>query len=410
MKIAMLIADGPDPSAGGGVRASVQLARALDSLEGVSVDVYKTASENDATLQSEYGVEFTPMRTKTGLKSFADAFSPLPKKYNTPLIGSRIPSGLRDGAYDVMNVNNSVLLRSFHAFVRWGERLETPTVVTGHGVHELFNQPELLGMSAHERAVYRATILPVYKRCLRRADGVIALSEEARDTVRARVPAVENLFLASNGVAADVRVTDPDRTLREKYGLSSPLVLYVGGLQRTKGIEDVIALSHRLDEGTIAVVGGDSDGIYERVVREMNDDVARILGYVSSEELHNLYALADVLFYPTRSDNFPLVVLEAMLNETPVVATDVGAIRREVGPGGIVVDDPASIFEAVETLLTEYDLAETGATARKHVETRFTWEAVAREHRSIYRTLLGQETERGAPESRPRSARNRPAR
>lgn len=393
MKIAMLIADGPDASTGGGARASIQLARALDSLDGVSVDVFKTVSANDGTLEAEYGVDLRPMQPRSGVKRFLDRFSPVSKKYNTPLIGSRIPPDLRTGDYDVVNLNNSVLMRSFYTFVRWAATIDAKSVITGHGIHELFNQSDLLDMGLRDRALYRCSILPLYKHCLRSVDGVIALSEDARSTVRAELPDVRNLFVSSNGVAADVQVAEPDRDLLSKYDLSSPLVLYVGGLQQTKGIDDVVELSHRLDEGTVAVVGGDTDGIRDRVEREVNDDVARILGYVPTEDLHHLYALADVLFYPTRSDNFPLAVLEAMINATPVVATDVGAIRHEVGPGGIVVDDPAEIFDALDTVLTDRDAAAMGTAARERVETEFTWEAVARHHVSIYESLLDRDTE-----------------
>ena len=388
MNIAMLIADGPDASTGGGVRASIQLARALDSLGGVSVDTYKTVSANDATLEAEYGVDLRPMPPRLGVKRFFDRFSPVSKKYNTPLIGSRIPPDLRAGKYDVVNLNNSVLMRSFYAFVRWAASTDAKTVITGHGIHELFNQPDLLDMGLRDRAVYNASLLPLYKHCLRSVDGVVALSEEARSTVRSEVPGAAEVFLAPNGVADRIRVRDPDPSLLDEYDLSAPLILYVGGLQKTKGIDDVIELSHRLDEGSIAIVGGDVDGIGDRVAREIDDDVAKVLGYVSTAELHQLYALADVLFYPTRSDNFPLAVLEAMINETPVVGTDVGAVRYAVGPGGTVVDDPAALFDALDGMLTGDEAERLGVAAREHVEREFTWEAVAEKHVSIYESLL----------------------
>src|SRR5690606_32807144 len=50
-----------------------------------------------------------------------------------------------------------------------------------------------------------------------------------------------------------------------------------------------------------------------------------------------LIAEFDVLTLPSRDDPFPLVVLEAMLLGTPVVAFDVGSVRDQVGDGGTVV-------------------------------------------------------------------------
>lgn len=389
MQIAILIADRPDAVTEGGVHAPLQLATAMSSIDGVEVDVYKSASKVDEALRDEYGLDFVSMRPKLGAKAVADRLSPLPSKYNTPLIGCSIPATLRERRYDVLNVNNAVLLRSFYQLVKQGQTTRTPVVITGHGIDELFNQPELLGMNTFERLLYQGSILPAYKRSLRRADGVITLSGEAKATVKRVVSGLKAVYVASNGVPAAVRVGTPDPTVLDKYDLTPPVVLYVGGFQRTKGIDDAIALSHALDSGTLAIVGADKDGIRDWATTRVNNDVARLLGYVSTEDLRQLYALADILFYPTRSDNFPLVVLEAMTNGTPVVATDVGAIRREVGAGGVVVDQREELVQTTLSLLEDDGRrAELGAIARARVDDHFTWDAVACEYLSIFEDVV----------------------
>jgi glycosyltransferase involved in cell wall biosynthesis len=53
----------------------------------------------------------------------------------------------------------------------------------------------------------------------------------------------------------------------------------------------------------------------------------------------------DVLTVTSREDAFPLVVLEAMALRVPVVAFDVGGVREELGPTGVLI--PASDVEAM---------------------------------------------------------------
>ncbi len=58
------------------------------------------------------------------------------------------------------------------------------------------------------------------------------------------------------------------------------------------------------------------------------------LGYISNERLKAaIYSLADVFVHPTRSDNFPLVILESLACGTPVVSFMVGGIPDMVRPG-----------------------------------------------------------------------------
>lgn len=89
----------------------------------------------------------------------------------------------------------------------------------------------------------------------------------------------------------------------------------------------------------------------------------------------------DLLVLPSRDDPFPLVVLEAMLLGTPVVAFDVGAVREQVGDAGVMVaaEDTTAMAEAVIGLLVDdRERRRLGAAAADRAATRFSTRAFAR--------------------------------
>lgn len=95
-----------------------------------------------------------------------------------------------------------------------------------------------------------------------------------------------------------------------------PILLYAGRLAVEKGIEDFL----RLDlPGTKLLVG---DGP-ERAVLEPRYPDAVFLGYRRNGSYASILAAADVLVFPSRTDTFGLVMLEAMASGTPVAAYDV---------------------------------------------------------------------------------------
>lgn len=111
---------------------------------------------------------------------------------------------------------------------------------------------------------------------------------------------------------------------------------------------------------------------------EVRRGLVEFLGPVDNPYPH--LARFDLLVLPSRDDPFPLVVLEAMLLGTPVVAFDVGAVREQVGDTGIMVrvEDTGALAEAVTRLvLDEDERVRLGAAARVRATTRFSTDAFA---------------------------------
>ncbi|MET0362077.1 MAG: glycosyltransferase family 1 protein [Sphingobium sp.] len=147
-------------------------------------------------------------------------------------------------------------------------------------------------------------------------------------------------------------------------GLKEPVLLYVGRVAVEKNVEAFLALDH---PGTFVVVG---DGP-AREVLQARFPRALFLGVLGGEELASAYRAADALVFPSLTDTFGLVMIEAMACGTPVAAFPVtGPIDVVTGDVGCLHDDLA---RAVEGALTR-DPAACAAYGGN-----FTWDRSANE-------------------------------
>ena len=96
-------------------------------------------------------------------------------------------------------------------------------------------------------------------------------------------------------------------------GARGPIFLYVGRVAVEKNIEAFLSLDL---PGTKMIVG---EGPARQDLQKKFPS-ARFLGMKSGQELANIYASADVFVFPSRTDTFGLVMLEALAAGTPVAA------------------------------------------------------------------------------------------
>lgn len=150
-------------------------------------------------------------------------------------------------------------------------------------------------------------------------------------------------FLCGVGLTENVAVVplgvDTKRFVRgatpEGAAYTSPVFIYVGRLSKDKNVEDFL----RLDlPGTKLVVGDGPEG--ERLRREYGTS-AVFLGYLHGQNLVNVYSKADVFVFPSRTETFGLVALEALACGVPVAAPNVMGQRDIItnGVDGYIDDD-----------------------------------------------------------------------
>lgn len=119
--------------------------------------------------------------------------------------------------------------------------------------------------------------------------------------------------------------------------LQHPIWLYVGRVSHEKNVLAFLSLRDKLP-GSIAVVG--QGPYFEEAVQKFSSDRCKFLGWRKGEELTAAYRGADFFVFPSKTDTFGQVIIEAMASGLPVAAHPVtGPIDLVVEGTGAVDDD-----------------------------------------------------------------------
>jgi len=166
-------------------------------------------------------------------------------------------------------------------------------------------------------------------------------------------------------------VSDDDEFIRRT---EPPIVGYVGRLSYEKNIDEFIDVDlGDCCEKIVVGDGPDRDRLVRRAMRAERRGAPETIffGRVPHDELPNIYRSLEALVFPSRTDTFGLVMLEAIACGCPVVAPRFGPALEIVidGRNGALYDKPSEIRAAVEraSALDRYKVAEFATTC--------TWES-----------------------------------
>ncbi|MFU7527136.1 glycosyltransferase family 4 protein [Qipengyuania sp. ASV99] len=195
----------------------------------------------------------------------------------------------------------------------------------------------------------------------RPAQRIMVATETIRKQLREQ--GLTHLNHWSRGV--DLSCFSPDAPRPPEYAdLEGPILLYVGRIAVEKNIEAFLQCDY---PGTKVVVG---DGP-ARAALEVKFPEARFMGKRTGTELAGFYAGADVFVFPSKTDTFGLVMIEALACGTPVAAYPVaGPVDIVTEKSGALSDDLSRAIDAARYC----DRAECAAYGA-----RYSWEAATRQ-------------------------------
>ncbi len=115
-------------------------------------------------------------------------------------------------------------------------------------------------------------------------------------------------------------------------------------------------------------------------------------GHVKNEDMVRLYREADVMVNPSLADNMPISVLESLASGVPVVSTNVGGVpylvEHDVTALLVPVQNPAVMADAILTLLTDPEKADSLRQVGAASVARYSWPHVRTRLFGVYESVL----------------------
>jgi glycosyltransferase involved in cell wall biosynthesis len=220
----------------------------------------------------------------------------------------------------------------------------------------------------------------VLHRCAARH--VALWDDAANELVRRYAVPRSRIDVIANAVAGDRwRPADLEERATARRGLDvAPdrlCLAFVGALSVEKDVATVVEVGSRMLDVTVLIVGAGPDAASLRARAAASEADIRFLGALTDPR--PVYAAADLLLLPSRSEGMPGVIIEAGLTGTATVATAVGGVPALIDDGGTGFlappGDPAAFLAAVRSALpTAIDV---GRRAADEFVQRYTMDRVA---------------------------------
>jgi D-inositol-3-phosphate glycosyltransferase len=268
--------------------------------------------------------------------------------------------------------------------------------------HTLGTVKNIAGVADQEPDLRIATEKKLTRTCQR----ILAPTEREKDNLITYYKAPsEKIGVAPCGVNLDLFQPMDRAAARQCLGFddNESIVLYVGRFDPIKGIDRLLeAATHLQDHRRLrlVIIGGDGPDTPEyqnlqKMTRKLGiQNTVTFAGRIEQNHLPPYYSAADVLVVPSYYESFGLVGLESLACGTPVVATEVGAMRsilRDGETGQIVTHaNPRSLAKAIEIFITGSGAKKVSADMIRASVLKFGWSNVAAAVIDEYDTLFRQ--------------------
>jgi glycosyltransferase involved in cell wall biosynthesis len=262
-----------------------------------------------------------------------------------------------------------------------------PYVITAHG-------SDVPGYNPDRFKLLHKFLLPFWKMITAGSEMMILPSKNLENIVK-KISGNLNSVVIPNGINLD------------KFSHEVPKkkqILIVTRMFQRKGVQYFLeALTGFQHNYSVNIVG---EGPYLNTLKNIsrtNNLNINFLGYLdnNSLQLKKLYEESEIFVFTSESENFPVVLLEAMLAGMAIITANDSGCAEVVGNSALLVDSKNSIAirESLLKLINNPELIkELGIAARKRVEEKFSWESSAREHLELYKRTVSSSIHLSTPE------------
>lgn len=310
------------------------------------------------TIVSHPDSEYRQRFVEHGLR-FVDG---TPSKKHDPVFIETIRQEIAEGQYDIVHAFNSKTIRNaIRAVGKSGPQLVTYRGVTG-------------GSPWYDPTSYLTHLHP-------RVDAITCVSQSAAHYLRKQLRRKDKVFQFYKG--HDLSWYEGvEKIDRSSIGVGEEAVMgiAVANIRKMKGLKYLIKATYELgdlDQFHLVLVGGGMNKPrFKKLINQSPiRDRIHILG--QRDDALSLIKSSDFLILPSiKSEGLPKVIIEAMVQEVPPIATSVGGSPEliENRKSGLIIDkkSPSAIADGVRWMITHpKEASEMGRQARRRISLHF---------------------------------------
>lgn len=400
-KVLAIIVTPPSFKASGGVTAGLELSRALVRLSPYDIAIM---SSEDKIEEEPEGVYINRFRCESRFGKLGALF---PRSLQTTFLNPRsIADFILKTKPRLVHFHNPHPANALWELAKVCIGSGIPYVMSSHGFVETSNPKSWLGTNVVKLAVYNLLVRKPFKKTVENAAAILLTSPPEHKIADELGVSRSKRFIVTNGYDLFFRKkaeTTDLKLVQERFDINSecPTFLFLGNHTSNKGIDTLLEACHKAQSDWRVVIGGAIRSQEEHALLckkyRVNDIKSRVVfsDFLSRKELRALYQSVDGFVFPSKADTLPLVILDAMASELPVISTTVGGIPYQVDEttGRLVrPDDSDELSVILDELAVSPDLRKRlGSAGLRRVQKRFNWDVSARSALVIYDQILKTE-------------------
>lgn len=300
-----------------------------------------------------WGFSITPQERK-GLTLTKIISVPLPlyPDYRVTIPNPKLKRQLKKFNPDVLHITVPDLVGMF--LMRYARKQGVPVLTSFHTDFPSY-------LKSYHLGIFYNLAWKISKWFYNKSRMTLAPTEEIIDKLKSK--GIKRTKLWSRGIHLDMySINFRSQSLRAQWGAQDKkVILYSGRFVWYKDLETFIEVYNLFKEhgpgNVLFVLAGDGP-IRDELERRMPD--AHFPGYLEGEELSRVYASSDILLFPSTTETFGNVVLEALASGLPAVVSDVGGCKEVVGKSlaGLVAkaNDPLDFYQKCKQLVEDETL------------------------------------------------------
>ena len=358
--------------------------------QGADVTVYTTSADGPDDLQVPYGV---PVDCD-GVKVYYFKLGLFRSWFYSCTLHKMLAKNAKD--FDIIHIT-SVFLFASTLGAYYAKKYKKPYIISPRG--SLMKEP-LSRKSTFLKKIYLACI---EKNNLKNADAIhFTSSQEEKEYKEEKFPVKGSFLIPNSFDIVDFKKEVGKGTVRRHFGIpdNAPLVLFLSRISWKKGFDTLIPafknVRDAIPDAKLLIAGGDEEGYKKNVGLlitnyKLQNDVI-FTGMLLGDDKIGAYKDANVFVLPSYSENFGMVVVEALALGIPTIITEGVALSSEIKKeniGIVVKKDVRELSNAIISVLQHPEkFSKMTEQGREFVARKFSPEIIAKKFAEVYEEII----------------------